>query len=223
LDYERPVFEWLEATVAGCDTIIEIGANVGVYSVFFGTYQTQTSDGPRPRIFAFEPGPTAFRRLTENLRENNVAVHAIQCAVAEHPGVVELHEPAGHLTNSSLRPDFAGLFSGDVAVHAVQAVDGRAIAAMVGNPGRTLLKIDVEGAEAAVLRGLRAFIEAHRPDILIELLALFAPELQTIDFLDPLGYRYHAVRAGGLVESRGFDSAIGSRDMILRSERSAAQ
>jgi FkbM family methyltransferase len=221
LEYEKPIFEWLESAVVDYDTIIEIGANVGVYSVFFGRHQRRIAKGLRPRVFAFEPSATAFRRLLQNLSENKVAVHAMQRAVAENAGVVAFYEPSGHLTNGSLRPDFASIFSSDVSVNTVQAINGDGIAEIVGIPGRTLLKIDVEGAEPEVLRSLRAFIETNKPDILIEVLSTFLSELQTVDFLDTIGYRYYAFQRGALVERSGFDAENGLRDMILRCPLSA--
>ena len=216
LAYEDVVFEWLESAVSSYDTIVEVGANVGVYTAFFGKHQQPSARGLRPRIVAFEPSTEACHRLQENLRANRVSAEVHQCAVAEQAGVVEFFEPAGHLTNASLDVAFARLFSRDVAVRRVVAVDGVMLAQMVGDaPGRCLLKIDVEGAESRVLRSLRGFIASQEPDILIEVLPEFVAELNSVDFLRAAGYRFYHIGSGRLTETDGFEGSAISRDMLL--------
>jgi FkbM family methyltransferase len=216
LAYEDVVFEWLESAVSAYDTIIEVGANVGVYTAFFGKHQQPSARASRPRIVAFEPSAEACHRLQENLRANRVSAEVHQCAVAERAGVVEFFEPAGHLTNGSLDAAFAGLFSGNVAVRRVVAVDGAMVTRLIGDaPGRCLLKIDVEAAESRVLRSLRGFVEAQAPDILIEVLPEFVAELNSVDFLRAAGYRFYLIGSGTLTETDGFEGNATARDMLL--------
>jgi FkbM family methyltransferase len=56
------------------DTVFDVGANIGIYSVLAGAIV-----GPEGRVEAFEPSPTLRPCLEENLRRNglaNVQVHA---------------------------------------------------------------------------------------------------------------------------------------------------
>lgn len=56
------------------DTVVDAGANIGIYSVLAGAIV-----GPEGRVEAFEPSPTLRPCLEENLRRNglaNVRVHA---------------------------------------------------------------------------------------------------------------------------------------------------
>jgi len=67
------------------DAELDVGANVGVYSLL-AVSQVE----PAGRVLAYEPGPEAHRRLTENTRIkqlDNVKVHA--CALGDHIGVVD--------------------------------------------------------------------------------------------------------------------------------------
>jgi FkbM family methyltransferase len=149
LSYEREVFAYLESRMDRYDAVLEIGANVGVFTLFFA--EALRRRGPTRRVFAFEPSVEAFSRLLENLRQNEIAnVSAFNCAAAE-TGLVSFFEPRGHLTNGSMDPEFAALFSGEVVKRGVVAVGGTHIAALVAGFDRLLLKIDVEGAECAVL------------------------------------------------------------------------
>jgi hypothetical protein len=66
----------------------------------------------------------------------------------------------------------------------------------LGRPAVSFVKIDVEGAEASVLRGARAMMASTHPPLLVEAkndarLALLLSELE------PLGYR-RSTRAGFL-------------------------
>jgi len=84
LAYEAPVFAWLEREAARrYGAVIEIGANVGVYSVFFD--RLSRLPGARLKTIAvFEPSAEAFRRLLNNLALNGAGrVVAYNAAVAQ--------------------------------------------------------------------------------------------------------------------------------------------
>lgn len=196
LQYETEVFAWLESRRTTYDTVVEIGANVGVFTIYFGT-QFRTVAGAGTRVLAFEPSPEAFRRLQANLRANNLShVVATQAAVSDTSGTVTFHEPAGHLTNGSLLPSFASQFSSDVRVTTVRSVSGADIAALAPQ-GRVLLKLDVEGAEAMVLRSLSGWLMTVQPDILIEVLPGHESEIQLA--LPDARYRPFEITPAGLV------------------------
>jgi FkbM family methyltransferase len=171
LTYERPVFDWLSRQAAQrYDLVIEIGANVGVYTVFFDALSRR--HGARlQRVVAFEPSPEAFARLLANLRANKTRiVSAYNAAVGLQSGFSTFYEPAGHLTNGSLAPDFARIFSDQVQATQVMAIAAEALEALFAPATRALIKIDVEGYEPELLAALGPLIERHRPDLLVEVL-----------------------------------------------------
>jgi FkbM family methyltransferase len=197
LNYEREVFEWLRTRQY--TTIVEIGANVGVYSIFLSSLLK-----PGGKVLAFEPSVEAFRRLLENLRVNGITnVQPFQCAIAEKSGLVNFFEPHGHLTNGSLHCEFAKIFSDNVGVSTVVALSGEALAQLVPE-GDVLVKIDVEGAEEIVLRGMEGFIRQRRPDLLLEVLPGFDQQLDSVRFLKDLKYRFYNLKTDGPLEQPGF-------------------
>jgi FkbM family methyltransferase len=137
LDYEAPVFEWLATNAAmKYDLIIEIGANIGVYTVFLDAL-TRLPGSKLTKIIAFEPSPEAFRRLLENLRANRARhVHALQAAVAPASGLQAFFEPAGHLTNGSFVREFAELFSESITETEVVVVDTAELERFLSNAGK---------------------------------------------------------------------------------------
>src|SRR5436853_2547835 len=93
--------------------MIEIGANVGVFSAFVGA--TAHAQSHALRVFAFEPGRAAYARLIENLQLNRLNdVQTFNCAVGHETGFADFFEPVGHLTNGSLSREFASQFNEDV-------------------------------------------------------------------------------------------------------------
>lgn len=196
LTYEAPVFAWLEQHAARrYDAVIDIGANVGVYSVFFDALIRRNPSGRLRRVYAFEPSCQAHDRLRANLRANDaVSVQAFAVAVSDKTGFSQFYEPEGHLTNGSLSRGFAELFS-PVHENLVVAIDGSQLTDLFARHECVLLKIDAEGFEPRILEALATILERHRPDLLIEVLPGSDAELNKLDCLD--GYSlYHLTDSG---------------------------
>lgn len=58
LHYENEVFTFLESRMNLYDAVIEIGSNVGVFTVYFG----KKLEGRGGRVYAFEPSKKAYAR-----------------------------------------------------------------------------------------------------------------------------------------------------------------
>lgn len=210
LAYEREVFALLENRLDQYDAIVEIGANVGVYTTYFAQACNE-----RQAIFAFEPSRKAFERLKENLALNGAArVQPFNLAVTDKPGLVSFFEPAGHLTNGSLSREFATFFSKDIQTSTVEAVDGSFLAQLLAPYRRLLFKIDVEGAEADVLRGLAPLITTVHPDLIVEVLEGFESTLNALDFITSQ-YRLLNITSAGLTERTHFAADGRHRDYLL--------
>jgi FkbM family methyltransferase len=207
LDYERETASWL--VERRYDTIVEIGANVGYYTLLFSKLL------PDAKVYSFEPSRTAYRRLLENLALNDCRnVLPFNCAVASRPGFVTFYEPQGHLTNGSLDASFARIFAEVVQATKVASMSGRQIQELCQDSERLLLKIDVEGAEPAVVRTLESVIVSKVPEMLIEVLPHVVDDLNQIDCLR--SYRLFHLTTQGPVERETFVSKIDcGRDYAL--------
>src|SRR5215207_2979647 len=72
----------LEKRIRDGFTFVDVGANIGAYSLFVGVLA-----GPSGRILAVEPQQDVFDRLTYNIRLNpHGTIKALDCAVADKPG-----------------------------------------------------------------------------------------------------------------------------------------
>jgi len=150
---ERPVLEHLVSNLRQDDVFYDVGANLGLYSCIAADVVT----GP---VVAFEPHPHNADRLEENAALNGTDVSTHRCALADSTGEAELEialdkvGSAGHTLVSD------GASGGDCIT--VPMVRGDEFIDREGLPSPTVLKIDVEGAERAVLGGLETTLS--RPD-----------------------------------------------------------
>jgi FkbM family methyltransferase len=121
--------------------VIDCGANIGVATMFFKTL------APQAEILAFEPEPTAFRVLRQNVEANRMA--SVECrpyAVGREAGRQLLRSPGPGHGASSLVFDYPGWTGMEVeTVRLSECLDDRRV---------DFLKLDVEGSEHAVLADL---------------------------------------------------------------------
>lgn len=160
--YERPMQKILAAYLSKGDVFYDIGANAGFFSVLAARIVEDSG-----QVYAFEPVPENLSYIRHNLEINAFGhVKAIPKAVSSHPGQGELflasYSGGSALSNASPPPDLKGTLRVDIT-----SVD--AFIYEEGNRPPDLIKIDVEGAEAAVLTGMQKTLELQRPAILYEI------------------------------------------------------
>jgi FkbM family methyltransferase len=132
------------------DVVIDIGANQG----FFACYAAFKG----ARVFAFEPVPELCQRLRENVNRNGFAdrVTIQQCAIGASPGSVKLFV-SSYLggAQSSTVPEFVR--SAGVPVTQEILVESKTLPQTLEEfslDSVRLCKLDVEGAELAILKTL---------------------------------------------------------------------
>ncbi len=134
------------------DVVLDIGANIGWYSLLLGQ---QVPDGVD--IFAFEPDPLNFGLLQYNLNLNQVTrVTAIQKALAEEEGVQQLYR---HASSNLGRHSLLQLQSGESVEVNTTSLDSFWEAQGLGSRTPRFIKIDIEGYELLALRGARQILE----------------------------------------------------------------
>lgn len=151
------------------DVCVDVGASVGYYTLLASKLVGR--DG---HVYSLEPAPRTYDALASNLRLNrSMNVTALPLAAGAEEGWTLLYDgPPGNPGQASLRglPDRPS--SGETASPSGAPVSVRPLASLIpeADIARTrLVKIDVEGYEAEVIRGLDAFFERARPAVLVEL------------------------------------------------------
>lgn len=142
-------------------TFIDIGANCGQHSLFM----SRRAD----RVIAFEPSAEAADRLAANLALNgisNVALFRIALGDRDHTAQLGSGIP-GNSGSRSLTWTLDAEQNENVEVrHAADFLDSP----NVGLTRMDLIKLDVEGCEKAVLKGLAPLLKRDRPILLFELM-----------------------------------------------------
>lgn len=174
--YELAKQKLFSSLLKSGETVYDIGANVGVYTLI-----AAARAGTDGRVHAFEPLPENIRYLRRHLDLNavkNVTVH--ECAVSDRTGTAcfSVH---GSRMQGALVPE------GQLEVETITLDEcGRKFS----QP--SALKIDVEGAEMLVLRGGAETIARARPVILLATHGAEA-HAQCCRFLESMDYSIRAV------------------------------
>jgi FkbM family methyltransferase len=154
---------------------VDIGANTGYFTIL-----AALRVGPHGHVVAFEPNPVVARQLRDQVEENAVADRVTVSGVAiadrdedgmsfyvscvpENDGISSLTPGAEPLKRGSLRPDSTipvnvrtfdtWLSSGEAAALHLSKID--------------LIKIDVEGAETRVVKGMARLLTNQPPPRII--------------------------------------------------------
>jgi FkbM family methyltransferase len=201
---------YVAALKAKAGAFIDIGANQGQ------TLAKLLSIAPDRQYIGFEPQPACVLHLDEFVRANRLENCAVvPVALSDSTGLVELslRGPVGDSAASMAtghRPD-----SFYTQSRLIPVAEGDAILPDLVRDGISLIKIDVEGAELEVLRGLRETVRKHRPFVVFEVLNNYLAvtrealpdELvqrrndrarQLSDYFDELGFVVFNIRDEGL-------------------------
>jgi FkbM family methyltransferase len=166
--WEPQLLPWWRRCCRRSSAILELGANVGYFTV-----QGATA-APGARYLAVEPFPASAGVCRANLELNRVgSVELVRAAAVAHPGppAVELHVPRDQLAAPTVA--FVGAGSElpePMRRHVTRTVSAPAVDIRSLLPGVDLLKLDVEGQEHALLTAARDHLRRHRPTVFVEVL-----------------------------------------------------
>ncbi len=179
--YEPEQTEAFVAAVQPGSVVYDVGAHFGYYSLL-----ASKSAGADGRVIALEPSPRNLKVLRKHVELNRAAnVAVLETALSDHEGEARFDNRAGsgvgHLSLEG--PLTVNLTTLDALGHQF--------------PAPNVLKIDVEGAEEAVLRGGREtlrskptiFLSTHGP----------GPAENCSRLLRELGYSLHELLPGELL------------------------
>lgn len=183
----------LKANLTEGFVFLDIGANIGGYSLFVAAHA-----GPTARVLAVEPQPDIYERLVFNLRLNPFpSVKAVACAVADKEGELTLFVDPENKGESSVKimPQVTG--AGSIQVPA------KRLLTLIEEEGFTKVdaaKLDTEGAE----------------DIILETFFGEAPESlwPRLLILERGGSRWH-VDLPALLMSRGYRAVRETRNNVI--------
>ncbi len=192
--YEPEVVSVLLSQIKYGDTVIDVGAHVGQYTLF--------AAGIGCTVHSFEPEPRTFATLSANVAKNHLAnVFLNQCALAESSCLATLFSAnADNIGATSLLPNEDT--SNESTVVRCVPLDEYLIEH--GNQKVSLIKIDVEGAELKALRGAQRTLSRDHPKLILEFFASRQTHFgyscsDVTSFLQGFGYRLRRITSDGLI------------------------
>jgi FkbM family methyltransferase len=149
--YEPELVRFLSGLRPG-EVFADVGAHMGIHAL--------VAARAGARVVAFEPAPDSAARLREAAAANSLSVEVVQAALGSEEGEVGLFaDPRYDPADAGVR---SILGTGErVATARATTLDA------CGLQRLDVLKVDVEGAEAAVLEGARESLERLRPRAVI--------------------------------------------------------
>lgn len=184
---EPPVQEALRRHVGPDSVVWDVGANVGFFSLLATRFGA--------RVECFEPVAANVAAIAANVAANGlgerVGVHPVAVGATSGRAALCVVDEASwsHLADRGQHPRTAREETVDVV-----ALDDLEL------PPPTLVKIDVEGSEGAVLDGAAKLLHEARPLLIVE---LHATNDEVCDRLEQAGYAAHNLEGPEPVREAG--------------------
>lgn len=193
--YEPEETQIINLLASEATNIIDIGANIGWYSLYFA------KNYPSVKVFSFEPIPSSYAYLQRNIALNGVGdrVTAFNYGLSDTSGVMEFFISPASGTNASLK-NVSGSLDAVSVIGLTLTLDQ-----WVQNYGITpdFIKCDVEGAELLVFKGARKTLGKYCPVIFSELLRKWSMPFgyypnDMILFFEKFGYFCFGISTSGM-------------------------
>lgn len=204
--FEKDVIKCFQKIVKEGHTVLDIGANIGIYSLIAGN-----KVGNKGKVYAFEPANEAYDKLRYHIKLNNLDnIDTIKYGVSNYSGVAEFNVCEDDAFNSLgdtpmkdvVRKETIDLITIDdfVLKNSINRVD--------------IIKVDTEGAEFLVFEGAKKTLLKDKPSLFFE----YNPEavegfdnnsINLINLLRSFDYSLFEFKEGNLIEVKEGDVIIG--------------
>lgn len=212
--------EWIASRVGPGDVFYDIGANIGVYTVL-----AARRVGPSGKVFAFEPHSATFARLLETISINGLSgiVTACNCALHEQQGFFPFSyfSPETGTSQSQLNAR-ASVPEGSISSAVVELKFSVSLDSLIATGSfapADHVKIDVDGNELMILKGMAGFLSGHRPPKSIQVEINPGQRKDILDFMASHGYaaaREHHTRKGAELVGDGVDPKDHAYNVIFQ-------
>ncbi len=174
--WEPNITHWITSSLKPGDYFIDVGANIGYYSLL-----ASKLTGDNGKVVAVEAAPWIHALLNKQISLNKLRnVRTVSAAAAETRGILKVF--AGASDNIGSTTTVLSRLSAEKPAAEVPAIPMNEILTEEEISRARIIKIDVEGAELSVLRGLAPILGRLRPDceILMEVSENITPETQKV-------------------------------------------
>ena len=165
--FEKPLLFFLRDTLNALKTetpkaiFMDIGANVGHHSIFLSKFASL--------VLAFEPYPKVNMQFKQQIAHNNISnIQIFETGLSDRRETLNYYAPTGN--NEGIGSfDESSIGKGNTSYGKLELQEGDQVMASDSWKNIKLIKIDVEGFEKKVIKGLTRTIEEERPVIVCEI------------------------------------------------------
>ena len=165
--FEKPLLFFLRDTLNAITTeipkpiFLDIGANVGHHSIFLSKFASQ--------VLAFEPYPKVNMQFKQQIAHNNISnIQIFETGLSDRRETLNYYAPTGN--NEGIGSfDESSIGKGNTSYGKLELQEGDQVIESDSWKNIKLIKIDVEGFEKKVIKGLSRTIEEERPVIVCEI------------------------------------------------------
>ncbi|MEP6676906.1 MAG: FkbM family methyltransferase [Ferruginibacter sp.] len=184
------------------DTVLDIGANVGYYSMLFAKWI-----GPEGKLIAVEPVPDFFKMLQWNTKQfSNITYYNYALGLEEKEIHLVVPNPNGYLrTGLANVQDENNPSQNEGDVFTFSAMMKKASDLFAAIPVINFIKIDIEGYEEFVLPEMKPVLVKHKPVLQVETWGSHKKPVE--DFLHGIGYLQYELHQGKLAPVTDFSAA----------------
>jgi len=217
-EYEPEETQVIRRIAEKMNTMLDIGANIGWYSL------VAAKTNPKSIIHSFEPIPTTYSRLIHNFALNSI--DSLRChnyGFSNEPGSFPFYFYPEGSGNASMQ-NLAGRKDVTIVDCELRTLDS-VLDWLPSANTIDFIKCDVEGNELFVLKGGLKLLSKYKPILLCELLRKWSASFgyhpnEAIDLLQSIGYKvYTAASDGKLVQfSRITESTIHTNFFFVHPE-----
>ena len=155
--YEPYESELLIKNIKGGDIVIDVGANIGYYTLLFAK-----KVGENGKVYAFEPDPVSFTILEKNIKDNKFRnIEAFNIALSDKRESLQLFISAENLGDHRLFDDHK-VKRKKTTVKA-NTLDLFFKGEKFKKNKISLIKIDTQGYEPFVIKGAQQLIKSQKP------------------------------------------------------------
>lgn len=224
---EEGTIDWIRENVKPGDAFLDIGANIGVY-----TLVAAHCVGPEGKVYAFEPHMVNFQSLLGNIAANGLQdrVRPFACALHESSQTLEFNysslDPGTAMSQLGSTKDSEERDFRPVACEwkLAASVDDLIASGAIRPP--THIKLDVDGNELLILRGMRTLLSGPNPPLSLQVEINQRYDGALFAFLRECGFEQaevHHTLNGKMMLAKGADPDSITRNAIFRCKRRAAR
>ncbi len=221
--FERNEIEFMKKVLRQGDTCIDIGANVGLFSLIASGIVGLTG-----KIISFEPSLVTYKRFIENIRLNKLTnIDARNIGLSDKKGTLKLNvlENGFDAWNSFVKVEEDKL--GNTTEVFVSTLDAELV--NLNKNKISFIKIDVEGWEKFVISGATQLLQHYSPTVMMEFTetntfsaGYMVQELY--DTMESFGYEWFRIVNNNLIKEKKrlhypYDNLIATKDIYTLSKR----